>query len=90
MAQHFIYATSSVRFGEALRFTVFYRSPLRRRQVVPFILLRCAGVTSENRWRRKSWTIRMWHGSLHVVGYRENHVVLATGMGGLLEHILLR
>ena len=22
----------------------------------------------------------MWHGSVHVVGYRENHVVLATGM----------
>ena len=47
-------------------------------------------MASQNLLLRKSWVIRMWHGSMYVIGYGEEYAVLAIGMGGLSGHWFLR
>ena len=47
-------------------------------------------MASQNLRLWKSWVIRMWHGSVLVVGYGEKHEVLVIGLGGLRGHKFLR
>ena len=47
-------------------------------------------MASQNLRLWKSWVIRMWHGSVYVIGYGAQYVVLAIGMGGLSGHKFLR
>ena len=83
------YMTSSVRFCEAHRchsLLLFYKPAFGRLLDIPSILLRGAGMASQNLRLWKSWVIGMWHGSVYVIGYGEEHVVLAIGMGGMSGH----